>query len=88
MVVAVAELLEVFGSEVPEVTEAVLVRVPAAVGVTSIVTVAVAPEARSPKEHFTVRLFERSGSPVPLGSRRGLIGPDTTEAVFVTVRPA
>jgi hypothetical protein len=54
VVVAVAELLAVFGSEVVDETDAVFESGPAAVGVTTIVTVAEAPDASVPTLHVMV----------------------------------
>jgi hypothetical protein len=54
VVVAVAALFDVSGSSGFPVTVAVLLIVPALVGVTTIVIVAVAPLARDPTVHATV----------------------------------
>jgi hypothetical protein len=53
VVVAVAESFSRFGSAVVELTVAVFESGPAAVGVTTIVTVADAPAAREPSSHVT-----------------------------------
>src|SRR5438132_11514269 len=56
VVVAVAELLLVFGSACCALTVAVLVIVPFAVGFTRMVTVALPPFAMLPRLHTTIRL--------------------------------
>jgi hypothetical protein len=59
VVVAVAELFAVFGSEVVEDTVAVFESGPVPVGVTTIVTVADAPEASVPIVQVTVVVAEQ-----------------------------
>jgi hypothetical protein len=59
VVVAVALLFAVLGSEVVELTVAVFESGAAAVGVTTIVTVAEAPEASVPRLHVTVAVPEQ-----------------------------
>jgi hypothetical protein len=63
VVVAVAALFDVSGSSGFPLTVAVLLIVPALVGVTTIVIVAVAPLARDPTVHATVPFLGSSSCP-------------------------
>src|SRR5205807_2369298 len=82
VVLAVAVLLSGFGSASVPLTLAVLVSVPAAVGWTTIVTVALAPLARFPRLHVTVLVPEQLPWPAEADTKVTPLG-----SVSLTVTP-